>query len=161
MRLAHVDPILLDHAGLAILPEEHHPPVETISIIINGSVMTPGTQIWTTGLTYSGHKIVRAILRSNTYVDLVGQTGAFVVGTDTSAQSAGISIRPSEISGYPTTYMGGYSRLHGDTYLSGICFGTDIVLKDISISGSLLRLEFTNISGSNQAVYCYGLAIVK
>lgn len=161
MRVYPVKGVLTDHAGLAVLPDQHHPPVETISVIINGTSLAPGTTPWTTGLTYSGHKLVRGIFRSNTFVDTTGFTGAYVVGTDASAQSAGFSMVPSGIAGYPTTYMGGYSRLHGDSYLSGICFGSSIVMKDISISGSLLRIEFTNISSSNQLVYCYGLAIVK
>jgi len=161
MRIQSTYPMLTDHGGLAILPEQHHPPVETVTIQINGTSISAGANTQTFALTYSGHKVARAILRGPFTVDVVGNAGAYVVGTDAANQSAGFSMMPSEIAFYPTTYMGGYSRMHGDTYVSEIVFGQSIVLKDVRINGTNLELTFQNLSGINQLLYCHGLVIVK
>lgn len=165
MRVQTAAPLLTDHDGLVTLPNQHHPPVETVTIQINGTTIAPGAYTYSTALTYSGHKIVRAILRGPISVDIVGSAGAYVVGTDTADQAAGFSMVPSNIALYPTTYMGGYSRMHGDTYLTEMVFGVmpaaHIVLKDVRINGSNLELVFQNLDGVNRALYCYGLCVVK
>jgi hypothetical protein len=162
MRVIPPDFVVTDHAHLAgVLPAQHHPPVETVNVQINGTSIAPGNYQYSSALIYSGHKIARAILRGPTLVDIVGHTGAFVVGTDTADQAAGFSMVPSGITFYPTSYMGGYSRLHGDAYVSDVVFGIDIVLKDLRIVGSNLVLEFRNVGGGNRLLYCYGLVVVK
>lgn len=161
MRTDTPDLVLTDHAGLVVLPEQHHPPVESAVVQINGTSIPPGAYQHTVALTYSGHKLARAILRGPITVDIVGNAGAYVIGTDTANQAAGFSMMPSGITSYPTSYMGGYSRMHGDTYVSELCFGNNIVLKDVRISGSSLIIEFQNVSGVNQSLYCYGLVAIK
>jgi len=163
MRTQPTDPAITDHGGLVTLPEQHHPPVETVVVQINGTSIAPGLSTQTFALTYSGHQIARAILRGPITVDVVGNAGAYVVGTDVADQSAGFSMVPSGIANYPTTYMGGYSRLHGDSYLSELVFavGGFIVLKDVRINGSNLELVFQNVSGVNKTLICHGLVVVK
>jgi len=163
MRTQSTDPALTDHTGLATLPEQHHPPAETVVVQINGTVIAAGESVQSYPLTYSGHQIARAILRGPITVDVVGNAGAYAVGTATSGQSAGFSMVPSGIANYPTTYMGGYSRLHGDSYLSELVFavGGFIVLKDVRINGSNLELVFQNVSGVNKTLICHGLVVVK
>lgn len=160
MRTNSTDPVLTDHGGLVTLPEQHHPPTETVRVLINGTSIAPGANTQTFALTYSGHKVARAILRGPLYIAIVGNAGAYVVGTDTANRAAGFSMVPSG-GGYVTSYLGGYSRMHGDTYVSEIVFGSNIVLKDVRISGSSLILEFQNLGVVNNALYCWGLVVVK
>lgn len=69
-------------------------------------------------------------------------------------------------SGYYTSYMGGYSRLHGDSYLSPSMFGPTfssptIRLRDayFDTATNQVVLEFynTNVVSKNLTVYGNGL----
>jgi hypothetical protein len=156
---------LADHDLLQdIDPESHHPPVEKVRFLINSqSIPALTTADITVALTYSGHQTIRVILRGPITVQILGHAGVSVVGGNTTANSTGIAIAPYGGGGYLTSYMGAYSRLHGDTYLSqnGL-FGTSIVLQEVFINGTNATLRFYNThptSARNLTVY--GLGIVK
>jgi hypothetical protein len=163
-----VEPVVRDHALLVVTSDQHHPPPENKQIQINGTSIPPGTYTYNVALTYAGHKVARAILRGTEAVDIQGHSGVVAIGTDTAGQSVGISNRPFQSPGYTTSYMGGYSRLHGDSYISTTCFDAPvggvssyIVLKDIYISGTNLVLEFLNLNATSKTLYCYGSVSVK
>jgi hypothetical protein len=159
MRTSPTDPALAHHDGLVVLPDQHHPPAETVKVTINGTTIATGSSLQTFALTYAGHKVARAILRGPLSLGIVGNAGAYAVGTDASGQAAGFSMVPG---GYTiTSYIGGYSRMHGDTYVSERVFGTDIVLKDVRINGSNLELEFWNLAAANRTLSCWGLVVIK
>lgn len=140
---------------------QHHPAVECKTVQINGTSIPAGVYTYRIALSQANHKIVRAILRGYGAVDVTGYEGAFALGTNTAGQSTGFSIKPIVLAGYTTSYMGGYSRLHGDAYISEFCFGTSIVLQDLYIDGTDVVLLFRNYSGINQSLYCYGTLAVK
>lgn len=137
-------------------PEDHHPPGEHFRILLNfWSIGAGGTRQFRQSLTYDGHKTIRAILRGSQATDIQGHTGVFVIGSDTQQESAAVSIKPYGGGGYPTSYMGGYSRLHGDSYLTPNLWGA-ARLVDVWIDGDEAVFEFYNsnaILGIFIAVY--------
>lgn len=156
---------LADHDLLQdIDPESHHPPVEKVRFLINSqSIPANSTADITQSLTYSGHQTIRVVLRGPLNVQLLGHAGVSVVGGNSTANSTGIAIAPYGGGGYLTSYMGAYSRLHGDTYLcqNGL-FGTNIVLQEVFINGTNATLRFRNTHltlARNLTVY--GLGVVK
>jgi hypothetical protein len=141
----------------------HHPPVEVHKVQINYLAISPGAYQHAISLTYPGHKTVRAILRGHENVNIQGHTGCYVLGADVSQQCGGISIKPYGPGGYVTSYMGGYSRLHGDSYLTHQIFGGGISLRDIWIGTSPDQciLEFFNTSGLSRNLTVYGTVLIK
>jgi len=139
--------------------EDHHPTTEVFRIIVNSLSIPPGTYIYNVALGKSGCRSVRGILRGSVSVDIQGHTGLFFQAFNTAAKSSSVGIRP-----YPSgtqSYVGGYSRLHGDTYLSHTDFGGSIRLNDVYISGTNLVFAFYNIRPFNQNLVCYGSVVVK
>jgi hypothetical protein len=73
-----------------------------------------------------------------------------------------VGIRPQGGSGYVTSYMGAYSRVHGDSYLSlNGMYGTDIRLQDMYIDGTDVVVEFWNNAVANRTLTVYGSGIAK
>jgi len=145
-----------DHSLLnGVGPDDHHPSVVTDRILINSQAISPGDYSLTIPLGKSGCKTLRAVLRGTVNVDIQGHTGVFCVGSDTSGQSMAIGVRP-----YPSgtqSYMGAYSRLHGDAYLSFLDFGQNAIrLKDCYISGSDAVFVFNNTAASARNLTVYG-----
>jgi hypothetical protein len=146
-----------DHTLLAdVGVNDHHRQGTFYTVIINSQTIPPGAYQLRTALGGTGHKTIRAMLRGSISVGTQGHCGAFALGSDVAAQSVGMS---SVYSAY--TYMGCFSRLHGDTKLSETIFGSSIYLRDIYIDGSDGVLEFYNSSGTNQALMVYGTISVK
>lgn len=155
--------IVTDHDALTnIEDDDHHPSVVYYDIIINSQSIPAGTA-WEhrEALGGSGHKTMRAILRGSQSVDVQGHTGVFVIAGDVSAECSGIGIKPYGAGGYPTSYMGGYSRLHGDSYLTPPMFGGGIRLRNAYIDGADAVLEFYNSAVITRFMSCYGSVVVK
>jgi len=155
-------PRLADHDKLLdVGAEDHHLQAETWTVQINATTIPSGTYEHRISLSGSGHKIAHGILRGWPSVDIRGHAGCSVVGSDNSAESMSMGL-VSYGSGYLTSYMGAYSRLHGDTRLSipGV-FGPSIALADFYIDDDELVLEFYNTYGSNRPLTCYGSGVVK
>jgi len=159
MRLSFI-PKLADHDRLVITPNNHHPPGEHFRILINAQVVG-ALSVWELRqtLTYAGHKTIRAVLRGSQSTDIQGHCGVFVVGTDVTAQCSAISIQPYGMGGYPTSYMGGYSRLHGDAYLTHPMFPT--ILRNCWIDGNQAVFEFYNPLALPAVMACYGAVHLK
>lgn len=153
-----------DHDLLqAIDPESHHPPVETFRVLTNSqSIAANSTYDLDFALSY-GHQTIRVILRGPINVQIMGHAGVSVVGGNATAQSTGIAIAPYGGGGYLTSYMGAYSRLHGDTYLcqNGL-FGTSIVLQEVFVNGTDATLRFRNTHPTlARTLTVYGMGICK
>ena len=135
-------------------PDDHHPSVVTDRILVNSQAIGPGNYQLRIPLGKTGCKTLRAVLRGTINVDLQGHTGVFVVGSDTSGESTAVGLRP-----YPSgtqSYMGAYSRLHGDDYLRLFDFGQGVIrLRDCFIDGSDAVFEFNNsdVTARNLTVY--------
>lgn len=142
-------------------PDDHHARVASARFIVNSQPIS-GLSSYTldVALGQSGCQVMRAVLRGSRSVDIQGHGGVFVVGTATPLESGSIGIEP-----YPSgtqSYMGGYSRLHGDGYLSGVSmFGSGIQLLDAYINGSNARFVFANQLGTTQNLQVYGSVIAK
>jgi len=144
-----------------VSPADHHAPVASARFVVNSQpIAGSSSYVLAVPLGRSGCQVIRAVLRGSRSVDIQGHGGCFVVGTATALQSGSIGIEP-----YPSgtqSYMGGYSRLHGDGYLSGSgMFGTGIRLLDAYISGSDARFVFQNASVLSQNLTTYGSVVAK
>jgi len=141
---------------------DHHPRGQSFRVLINNQSI-PGSSAYEhrVSLGREGHKTIRAVLRGNQNVDIQGHTGCVLIGTDTSQECTGFSIKPYGGSGYPISYMGCYSRLHGDSYLTPALFGGLVRMRDIYIDGDEAVLEFYNVSGFTRFFNCYGMVEVK
>jgi hypothetical protein len=160
MRLG--EQIVTDHDMLLDVGEDdHHPSVVYYDVIVN-SQSIPASSAWEhrEPLGQPGHKTLRAILRGDENVDIQGHTGVFVVAGDSAGECSGIGIKPYG-SGYVTSYMGGYSRLHGDAYLTPPMFGGGVRLRNAYIDGSDAVLEFYNAAAVTRFMSCYGSVVVK
>ena len=139
-------------------PDDHHPQGTSFTVIINAQVM-PGLTAYEKriNLGRDGHKTLRGILRGSSGVGGQGHTGCFFVASEVSAEGVGMS---THYSGY--AYMGAFSRLHGDSYLSKGYFGSSaIALRDAYIDGDEAVLEFYNLSGSTRTLTVYGTVACK
>lgn len=158
--------ILKDHPKLQDQePESHHPPGEDYRIIVNGQFISPFSayELRQT-LTYDGHKTITANLRGANVLTISkpGNDGVYAIGTDAVQESESFSIAPYGGSGpYYTSYMGGYSRLHGDSYLTPNMFSGAVRLRDIYIDGNEAVLEFYNASASSAIMQVYGAVHCK
>lgn len=165
MRLSY-EPSVQDHDLLLdVETQSHHPPGEHFRILVN-SQFVPAFSAWEfrQTLAFDGHKTVRAILRGSESTNIQGHTGVFCMGTDTATESTAVGIKPYA-GGYPTSYMGGYSRIHGDSYLTPPMFGPStnpqVRLRDIYIDGDEVVVEFYNPTSGSQIMNCYGAVHVK
>lgn len=142
--------------------DDHHPRGTSYTILINSqNISAYSTYEHRYDLGKSGHQVIRAFLRGSESVDIQGHTGAFVIGSDTQQDSSGVSIRPYG-SSYVTSYMGAYSRIHGDSYLTHVnLFGTSIMLRDVYIDGTEAVLEFYNSASVTRTLSVYGTVVVK
>jgi len=153
--------VVTDHDLLVDVGEEdHHVTVAPWKTTINALSIAPGQYSHNIALGKSGCRTVQGILRGHLSVDIQGHTGVFVLATDTAQQSSAIGIRP-----YPSgtqSYVGGYSRLHGDSYLSHRDFGSYVYLVDAYISGSNLVLSFFNTHATlSKNLTVFGSGICK
>lgn len=154
---------LTDHATLKdINDNDHHPPGESFDILINSQSIA-GLTAWEyrQTLNNTGHKAFRGILRGVQNVDIQGHGGTFFVASDTSQDCSSVSIQPYGAS-YVTSYMGQYSRIHGDSYLSPRIFGQNAIqLRDAYIDGDEVVLEFYNSNAAARNLTVYGMGAVK
>lgn len=160
MRLTGKD-VVTDHSLLTnIGPEDHHVTAVTAKTIVNSLAIGPGTYQHRVALGKTGCRTVQGVIRGDVSVDIQGHTGVWFMGTATAQQSSAIGLRP-----YPSgaqSYVGGYSRLHGDTYLSHADFGQDLIrLDDVYIDGSDVVFVFNNISASARNLTVYGSCVAK
>lgn len=154
--------ILGDHQKMIAEPDTHHPRSVSFRFSINGesigalSLLEKRVDIGT------GHKVIRAVLRGKNNVAILGHDGVWCIGTDAIGSSSANGMRPYGAGGYLSCYVGGYSRLHGDSYLSGwSIFGTGVLLQDVRIDGSDAVFAFYNRTGVVQQVRAWGSAVVK
>lgn len=158
-------PTVLDHDLLigGMDPHKHHPQGVSYTILINSQAI-PANSAWEHryDLGMSGYKTIRALLRGYQSVDIIGHTGVFVIGSDVSGECTGIGIKPYHgPGGYTTSYMGAYSRIHGDSYLTPNLFGGMVRLRDCYIDDDEAVLEFYNHRPLERTMSCYGTVLVK
>jgi len=154
--------MVTDHDLLQIGPDDHHTQADIFTILINSKSISPGSHEERVTLPSSGYKTIRVILRGHQNVQIQGHVGASAIGSDSSAESTAIGIMPYGAGGYLTSYIGGYSRLHGDTNLThSWIFGPNIALRDVYIDADEAVLVFYNDSGSNRNLTVYGTGVVK
>jgi hypothetical protein len=139
--------------------DDHHAGAVAWKVSVNGLSIPPGVNTYQVALPKSGCRIAQGILRGNVSMAIQGHTGVWFLGGTAAGQSSAMGLRP-----YPSGgggYAGGYSRLHGDTYLSHMDFGPFIYLNDVYINGSNLVLSFVNTDGSNRTLTVYGSGVCK
>jgi hypothetical protein len=153
---------IADHPPVPIQgPHDHHPQGEAFRVLINGQAIG-ALSAWEHRIAVrSGVQTARAILRGHEPTDIQGHTGVFVIGSTVPARAICIGIKPYSTPGYPITYMGCYSRLHGDSYLTPDMFGASVFLRDFYIDDDEVVIEFYNPGVTGQIVSCYGLVEVK
>lgn len=155
----------IDHSILdGVNSDDHHPEVQSFKVVINNQAISPNS-VWEKrfSLGKSDYKTIQTILRGHSTVDIQGHVGVLSVASNLQLNSSGYGIRPYGPGGYPTSYMGLYSRLHGDAYLSPDLFGDSVHLRDVYIDTILNEavLEFYNVSSLSKLVLAYGLVVVK
>lgn len=156
--------IATDHDLLTGVGEDdHHNRGVSGTILVNSqSISAASAYEVRVDLGASGFNSFRALLRGANSVDIQGHDGAFVLAGAASQDCSAISLSPYGSGGYVTSYMGAYSRIHGDSYLTpGHMFGTSIALRDAYIDGNEAVLEFYNTSGSAQNLTVYGTLVAK
>jgi hypothetical protein len=153
---------ITDHSLLQIEEADHHLRGISKTVLINSQAIAGLTAYeLRIDLGSTGFSGFRALLRGPDSVDIQGHVGAFVIAGGASEECTGIGIRPYGAGGYVTSYMGAYSRIHGDSYLTHSMFGGSIRLRDAYIDGDEAVLEFYNPSGSSQNLTCYGTLAIK
>lgn len=155
--------LFLDHDLLQTQGEhDHHPRGTVVNVLVNSQAIA-GTTAYELRINVGreGYQTVRAILRGHELVDTIGHTGVNVLGGATAGECASSWTKPYGAGGYTTSYMGGYSKLHGASYLSRNNFGSSILLRDVWIDGDEVVLEFYNTSATSQNMSCYGMVVLK
>lgn len=156
--------VVADHTLLVdVGPNDHHPQAESFTVLINSLSIPPGSYEKRISLATGGHQTIRVLLRGVVSIDIQGHVGVSAVGGSASANSTGVAISPYGGGGYLTSYMGAYSRLHGDSYLSqnGV-FGIQIVFQDVYVDDDEAVLVFYNTHPTtNQNLTVYGTGVVK
>lgn len=155
---------MMDHDEFNDVDEgSHHPRGEWFAIIINSQSVPPSGTYEHRVSIEPGHKAIRAILRGNQSTDIQGHTGVVVMGTDSQQESLCVNIKPYGAGGYPTSYMGCYSRLHGDSYLTHAMFGGAVRLQDVYIDTATDEavLVFANVLLATRFMSCYGQVQLK
>jgi len=155
--------IVTDHDFLTgVTEDDHHNRAISRTVLVNAQSIAPGAYELRVSLGSSGFRTFRALLRGSISVDIQGHVGVFLIAGGASEDCSAIGIAPYGGSGYTTSYMGAYSRIHGDSYLSLIgTFGSGIALRDAYIDDDEAVLEFYNTSGSNRTLTVYGTLAVK
>jgi hypothetical protein len=155
--------LITEHTLLTGIGEnDHHNRGISRTVLINSQAIAGLTAYeLRIDLGATGFKTFRACLRGPDSVDIQGHAGVFVLAGDVSQDCMGIGIRPYGAGGYTTSYMGAYSRIHGDSYLTPSMFGSNIVLRDAYIDGDEAVLEFYNPSVISRNMTCYGTLAVK
>ncbi|MGD9156786.1 MAG: hypothetical protein PVG39_00130 [Desulfobacteraceae bacterium] len=143
--------------------DDHHNRGTSVKVLINSqSISAQSAYEVRIDLGASGYRTFRVLLRGSSNVDIQGHTGVFVIAGGASEDCSGIGIEPYGAAEYTISYMGAYSRIHGDSYLSPIgTFGTNIALRDAYIDDNEAVLEFYNASVSTQDLKVYGTLVVK
>jgi hypothetical protein len=159
MRLRDLGKVF-DHDLLVKGPHDHHPQGAGHTVIINAQAVAGLTAYEKRiDLGRSGYKTLRGFLRGPQNIGNQGHTGCFFLASDVSAAGIGMSNTYSTVY---YVYMGAFSRLHGDSYLSENEFGDDlIVLRDAYIDDDEAVLEFYNRSTLEKTLTAYGTVMVK
>jgi hypothetical protein len=154
--------VITDHDLIISEPDDHHLPATYFTIAINAQAIAGNTAYeHRINLGNSGHKTMRVIIQGDQTVLLQGYEGAFILANDTSQECSAMSVMKYSPT-YITSYMGTYSRLHGDSYLSDNVFGDGhIRLRDAYIDGDEAVLEFFNSDSSSRDLTVYGTGVVK
>ena len=148
------------HTGIG--ENDHHNRAISEDVLINSQSISPGAYELRIDLGRDGFRTFWAILRGTKSVDIQGHGGVFVMAGGLSGDCHGLTVAPYGAGGYPTSYMGAYSRIHGDSFLSyPSAFGPSISLRDAYIDGDEAVLEFYNSSGFNRVLTVYGTLAVK
>lgn len=141
--------------------DDHHSPGELFRLLVNSLSIAPGLHEERVTLAASDLQTCFAVLRGPSQTDIQGHEGAVVFGTATAGECSAQGLKAYGGGGYTTSYMGGYSRLHGDSYLTHNMFGPNIRLRDFYLDGDEIVFEFANISGSNQTLTVYASGVAK
>jgi hypothetical protein len=163
VRPANAD-VVTDHDLLVDVGEhDHHNATATDRVLVNSQAIAGGTAYeLRIALGRSEHRVAWGVLRGNVSTDILGHEGVFFLAHATSDEAAAVGIRSYGAGGYPTSYVGAYSRLHGDSYLShSHTFGPSIVFADAWIDGSDLVLEFRNLDVASHNLTVYGAFAAK
>jgi hypothetical protein len=156
--------IVKDHdLLLGVGEDDHHNRGTSATILVNSQAIS-GTSSYDLRISLgkTGYSTMRACLRGKNNVDIQGHDGVFVLASDTSEDCSAIGLRPYGGGGYVTSYMGGYSRIHGDSNLSPIgMFGQNISLRDAYIDDDDAVFEFYNSHASSQNLTVYGTLVAK
>lgn len=154
--------VITDHDSMiGVAEEDHHPQGTSYTILINSQAISAYSAYEHRQSLGSGnHKTLRANLRGYQQVGLQGYTGVFVLAGNTSEDCTGISLVPYGGT-YPTSYMGAYSRIHGDSYLTYSLFGIGVHLRNVYIDDDEAVFEFYNSSSSDRTFSCYGTFLIK
>jgi len=164
VRPANAD-VVTDHTLLVdVGGDDHHNAATAERVLVNSQSIAALTSYeLRIALGKSGHRVAWGVLRGNVSTDILGHEGVFFLAHATADESCAIGIRSYGAGGYPTSYVGAYSRLHGDSYLSHRdTFGTYIRFDDAWIDGSDLVLEFRNLHPTlSRNLTVYGAVAVK
>jgi hypothetical protein len=165
MRVGSRD-VLTDHAQLPNqTAHDHHNSAYADRILINSvSIPASGDTEVRIALDKTGYRMVWGVLRGTQTVDIQGHEGLFFLARDATAKSSSIGIRRYGAGGYPTSYVGAYSRIHGDSYLSHPgTFGSSnyIRIRDIYLDDDDLVLLVNNAAVISQSFTCYGAFCAK
>jgi len=164
VRLAGSD-VVTDHDLLVdVGQDDHHDAAETVKVQVNSQAIAALTSYeLRISLGSSGHRVAWGVLRGVVNTDILGHEGVFFLAHDVAGEAAAVGIRAYGAGGYPTSYVGAYSRLHGDSYLSHTeTFGPNIRFDDAWIDGNELVLEFRNTHGTlARNLSVYGAIAVK
>lgn len=141
-------------------PHDHHPQGASHTVIINSQVIAGQTAYeHRVNLGREGYKTLKGFLRGPQNIGNQGHTGCFFLASDVSAEGIGMSNTYTSVY---YVYMGAFSRLHGDSYLSESEFGDDSIrLRDAYIDGDEAVLEFYNTFSTSKTLKCYGTLAVK
>lgn len=139
-------------------PHDHHPQGTFFTVIINSQSIAGNTAYeHRVNLGREGHKTLWGTLRGDRNLGIQGHAGAFFLASDVEDECIGMC---NSYSSY--IYMGAFSRLHGDSYLSYSEFGNSkIRLRDAWIDGDEAVLEFYNTFSTATNLKCYGTVGVK
>lgn len=154
--------IVTDHDLIISESDDHHLPATYFTITVN-AIEIAGSSSYEYRINFgdSNYKTMRVIIQGDQPVLLQGYEGAFILANDVSEECSSISIIKYSPT-YFVSYMGGYSRLHGDSYLSDAIFGDgEIRLVDAYIDGDEAVLEFYNKNTSPHDLTVYGTGVIK
>lgn len=155
--------IVTDHELLQnVSSDQHHPSAASFRVVINSlAISATSAYELREDIGRTGCSTIFAVLRGYDSVDVQGHVGCVVYGSKTAAECSAFGIRPYGGGGYVSSYIGGFSRLHGDSYLTRTSFGNSIRLRDCWIDGTECVLEFYNGSSFSKNLTVYGTVVCK